>query len=296
MLINELPDDCLLAIFDYIQDIKDLINLFKVFEKWSDIIADRAKKLKYLIDQPTYSPGYVYLHLKEPIDVTCLSKLFPNLRIAEFSYSCDEEAPIVDMIRLIRGSDSLKGIIFDCDYHLAFGCIPENANLEMLSTGYIYPNIDGIYENVKQLHLWNTNLGLFGCAAHRFPNLERLKIYATEDLREEYSDAPVLANLKILEMGLPLIDCVGTCCSFKFMDGCPALQSAHIRIDSSRITFNRMIKRVNLRDLVIQFYQPSEWIELPRCMSKYPNLKHLAIRGTSLKDEHIKELILICQN
>uniref|UniRef100_T1L5M6 F-box domain-containing protein n=1 Tax=Tetranychus urticae TaxID=32264 RepID=T1L5M6_TETUR len=242
MLLNELPGDCLLSILDYIQDIKDLINLFK---------GKVCRQILY------YFTFIVYA-------------------IAEFAYSHDGKAPIGDMIKLIRG------IIFDCDYHLDFGCIPENANLEMLSTGYIYPNISGIYGNVKQLHLWNTNLGLFKCAAHRFPNLERLKIYATEDLREEYSDAPVLANLKILEMGLPLIDCVGTCCSFKFMDGCSALQSAHIRIDSSRITFNRMIN-----------YQSSEWIELPRCMSKYPNLKHLAIRGTYLKDVTIKQLILI---
>ncbi|XP_025018296.1 uncharacterized protein LOC112539766 [Tetranychus urticae] len=293
MLINELPDDCLLTIFDYIQDLRDLINCFKVSKNWRIKIVERTKKLQYLIDQPNYSSDYVYLHLKEPIDVKCLSKLFPNLRIAEFSYQLNGGAPIEDMVRLIINSNSLKGIIFDCDNHLEFGLVPENANLEMLSTGYIYPKMSGIYENVKQLHLWNYNLGLFESVAHCFPNLERLQIYATEDLSEQYSDAPVLANLKILEMGLPLNDWANICCSFKFMDAYPALQSAYIKIDSRTITFNHLITRDNLRDLVIQFYQPIEWNELSRCMLKYPNLKHLALRGTSLKDEHIMQLILI---
>ncbi|XP_015783016.1 uncharacterized protein LOC107360807 isoform X2 [Tetranychus urticae] len=294
MLINELPDDCLLAIFDYIQDIKDLINLFKVFEKWSDIIADRAKKLKYLIDQPTYSPGYVYLHLKEPIDVTCLSKLFPNLRIAEFSYPFNRRAPIEDMVQLIRDSESLKGIICHWDYYLNFELIPENENFEMFSAGYIDPNISGVYENVKQLHLLNSNLGLFECAAHCFPNLERLKIYATDGTEEQSSEAPVLANLKILEMCLPVDHWNYIWCSF--MDACPALQSAYFKIESRRYRFTDWIKHASLQDLVIQFdhlYEPFEWDRLRGLISKYPNLKHLALRNTYLKEEHIKQLILI---
>ncbi|XP_025018297.1 uncharacterized protein LOC112539767 [Tetranychus urticae] len=200
------------------------------------------------------------------------------------------------MAELIRHSESLKGIIFDSiriDCRLEFELMPWNANLEMLSIGYIDPDISGVYENVKQLHLCNSTLEKFKEVAHCFPNLERLRIYSREGLSEQYSDAPVLANLKIFEMRLPLINKEDTCCPFVFMDSCPALQSAHIRIDYSHFAFHRMIKCANLRDLVIQFYQPVEWNKLRKLMSKYPNLKHLALRYTSLKDELIKELISI---
>ncbi|XP_025016320.1 uncharacterized protein LOC112538681 [Tetranychus urticae] len=102
-----------------------------------------------------------------------------------------------------------------------------------------------------------------------------------------------MANLKLVELGLSSYDWTHFCLSFVFMDSCPALQSAYVKIDCCRITVNDSIKCTNLQDLVIQFYEPSEWDDLWRLMSKYPNLKHLALRGTSLKDEHIKQLILL---
>uniref|UniRef100_T1K4C5 F-box domain-containing protein n=1 Tax=Tetranychus urticae TaxID=32264 RepID=T1K4C5_TETUR len=206
MLINELPDDCFLEIFDYIQDLKDLINCFKVCEKWSNLIVVRTKKVKYFIDQPNYSPDSVCHQTDEPIDVTFLSKWLPNLRIVDLLYTRNGETPIEDIIKIIRELESLKGIIYGCHYCmescLDFESIPENPNLEMLSTGYIDLNIKEINENMKQLYLWDSTLDVFAEVAHHFPNLERL-------------------------------------------------------------------------------------------MSKYPNLKNLALRGTSLKDAQIKQLILI---
>uniref|UniRef100_T1L5M5 F-box domain-containing protein n=1 Tax=Tetranychus urticae TaxID=32264 RepID=T1L5M5_TETUR len=222
-----------------------------VFDKWRDLIAHYSKKIKYLRNQPNYSPDYVYLHLKEPIDVTCLSALFPNLRIAEFSYPL--EVPIEDIVKLIRDSECLKGIIhYGVNFKdFDFESIPENASLEMLTTGYIDRNMSGIYENVKQLHLLFSSLGLFERVAHRFPNLERLRIHAAEDVSEQPSVAPVMANLKIFEINLPVDDWVSLC--FSFMDKCPALQSAYIRFESRRIVFNHLIKNANLLDLAIQF-------------------------------------------
>ncbi|XP_025016313.1 uncharacterized protein LOC112538680 isoform X1 [Tetranychus urticae] len=297
MLINELPDDCFLEIFDYIQDLKDLINCFKVCEKWSNLIVVRTKKVKYFIDQPNYSPDSVCHQTDEPIDVTFLSKWLPNLRIVDLLYTRNGETPIEDIIKIIRELESLKGIIYGCHYCmescLDFESIPENPNLEMLSTGYIDLNIKEINENMKQLYLWDSTLDVFAEVAHHFPNLERLKIYNGEDRTDHYSNGPVMANLKIAELGLSSYDWTDFCCSFVFMDSCPALQSAYVKIDCCRITVNDSIKQANLQDLVIQFYEPIEWDNLRRLMSKYPNLKNLALRGTSLKDAQIKQLILI---
>uniref|UniRef100_T1K4F8 F-box domain-containing protein n=1 Tax=Tetranychus urticae TaxID=32264 RepID=T1K4F8_TETUR len=288
MLINELPDDCLLAIFDAIQDSKDLINCFKVREKWCNVIVGRTKRVKYLINQPL---DYFWNFVQEPVDVTSFRKLFPNLRIAEFSYLHYGRASIEGTTKLIRGSESLKGIIYDG--RLCFEYKTEHANLEMLSSRYIriyISNISGPCENVKQLRLFGSDQTELECLAHYFPNLERLHI---SRLKEDTTKYPVLANLKIVEINLYPDSWFNPWCSFKFMDWCPALQSAHIRIEYCQIHFNDSIKHANLQDLVIQFHQPLEWNDLQRLMSKYPNLKHLAIRGTSLRDEHIKQLILI---
>ncbi|XP_025016305.1 uncharacterized protein LOC112538473 isoform X3 [Tetranychus urticae] len=102
MLINELPEDCFVEIFDYIQDLKDLINCFKVCEKWSNLIVARTKKVKYFIDRPNHSPDSVFQQSDEPIDVAFLSEWFPNLRIFDFSNPFFENVPKEDIAKLIR--------------------------------------------------------------------------------------------------------------------------------------------------------------------------------------------------
>uniref|UniRef100_T1K4D6 F-box domain-containing protein n=1 Tax=Tetranychus urticae TaxID=32264 RepID=T1K4D6_TETUR len=285
MLINELPDDCLLAIFYRIQDLTDLVNCFKVCEKWSNLIVVRTKKVKYFMDQPN-SPDSVYHLSDEPVDVTFLSKWFPNLRIFDASYPFSDKVPKEDIAKLIRDSESLKGIM--CSVYSDFEL---NTNIEMLSTEFIDPKQIKINETVKQLYLWNSSLGEFKKVAHYFPNLERVKIELRNllDYVAYGSDGSVLENLKIVESA----EYAGECCSFIFMDLCPALQSAHIKIACWHINVNDSIKLASLQDLVIQFYEPKGWYALPRCMSKYPNLKHLAIRNAYLSDEDIKKLVLI---
>ncbi|XP_025016319.1 uncharacterized protein LOC107360689 [Tetranychus urticae] len=287
MLINELPDDCLLAIFDYIHILEDLINCFEVCEKWRNLIVGRTKRVKYVSVAWHCSSDSVFNRVNRPFDVTCLSKLFPNLRIFDFtnSFYLLSKVPIEDITKLIRDSESLKGIIWDKNLEFK---IPQNSNLEMLSTGFINPNINSIYETVKQLNLCNFTLREFKEVAHCFPNLERLNIKSSEDTTD-FSDGQVLENLKIVE----LADSNDTSCSFDFMDSCPALQSAYIEVNFVRFTCFYAKKHVNLQDLVLEFRVPNKWKDLSICISKYPNLKHLAIRNAYLRDEDIKQLILI---
>ncbi|XP_015782273.2 uncharacterized protein LOC107360167 isoform X4 [Tetranychus urticae] len=284
MLINELPDDCLLTIFDCIQDLTDLVNCFKVCEKWRNLVV-RTKKVKYFIDQPN-SPDSVCHLSDEPVDVTFLSKWFPNLRIVDVLLKTPKE----DIAKLIRGTESLKGIM--CYGYSDFAL---STNIEMLSISFIHPDIDlkqiKINETVKQINFWNSTLGEFKEVAHYFPNLERVKINirCLLDYVPYGSNDSVLENLKIVESA----EYSDTCSSFVFIDLCPALQSAHLKIASQYLTVNDSIKCTNLQDLVIEFGQPIEWNDIWRLMSKYPNLKHLAIKGTYLRAEHIKQLILI---
>uniref|UniRef100_T1K4E4 F-box domain-containing protein n=1 Tax=Tetranychus urticae TaxID=32264 RepID=T1K4E4_TETUR len=254
MLINELPDDCFVEIFDYIQDLKDLINCFKVCEKWSNLVADRTKKVKYFIDRPNYSPDSVFQQSDEPIDVAFLSEWFPNFRFDDLVLSpAQEKSPIE---KFFSGSESLKGII--CGKYFDFKLMPQKDNLEMLSLGFINPNRIVSNETVKQLNLWDSTLDSFKKVAHYFPNLKRLKISSFKDKIDYYSNGPVMKNLKIVELSgssrrSPYIFCN----SFVFMDSCPALQSAHIKIERGPILTIYSVKNANLQDLVLQLVSRS---------------------------------------
>ncbi|XP_015782388.1 uncharacterized protein LOC107360277 isoform X1 [Tetranychus urticae] len=301
MLINELPDDCLLTIFDCIQDLTDLVNCFKVCEKWRNLVVVRTKKVKYFTGRPNNSPDSVGHQSDEPFDVTFFSKWFPNLRIVDFCTCKGISIDVAD--KIIRDSKSLKGIIADkCSFWVCLDDLPRilmNANLEMLFTDYKFVATSVINENMKQLCLSTYSGYLPMEVAHTFPNLERLNITFCLAVRAgHYAYGPVMANLKIVELlvfSYRLYDWEEFRDSLAVMDLCPALQSAHINYLSAHagINFNDSVKNANLQDLVIQFGQPIEWDDLRRLMSKYPNLKHLALRGTFLKDDHIKQLILL---
>ncbi|XP_025017870.1 uncharacterized protein LOC112539514 [Tetranychus urticae] len=85
---------------------------------------------------------------------------------------------------------------------------------------------------------------------------------------------------------------------FQFMDSCPNLQSAHIHLRFYHIFVDESLKHESLRDLVIEFYfSDFNWDEFKRLSTKYPNLKHLALRNNnSLKNKHVEQLVTILPN
>ncbi|XP_015793926.1 uncharacterized protein LOC107370445 [Tetranychus urticae] len=205
MLINELPDDCLLTIFDCIRNLTDLVNCFKVCIKWRNLIIVRTKKVKYFIGRSNYPPDSVCHLSDEPFDVTFLSKWFPNLRIFDI-FTC-EGISIDVAAKLIRDSESLKGII--ADIFLCAGDLQRilmNDNLEMLSTDYMRLDTIEINENMKQLCLSSSNgflsIHVLKKVAHSFPNLERLHTYCQADIASQFTNGAVMANLKISGIGV----------------------------------------------------------------------------------------------
>ncbi|XP_015783862.2 uncharacterized protein LOC107361537 [Tetranychus urticae] len=221
MLINEIPDDCLLAIFDYIIDLDDLINCDKVCVKWSNLIAKRTKKVKYLRENPGYSSDTVYYQRSCSIDSTCLSKLFTNVKIADLS--SELHCKVEDAIEFVRKQESLKGLINPFDVPMEKYC----DELEMLSVEYFNPNNLRNVSSLKQLDVWEYTLEAFGRDAHYLPNLERLKIQI--NVPDKHYDGPVLEKLKILELFHYYEEQPETSFhGFQLMDSCPNLQSAHI--------------------------------------------------------------------
>ncbi|XP_015789365.1 uncharacterized protein LOC107366294 [Tetranychus urticae] len=306
MFINELPDDCLLIIFDLINELDDLLNCFKVCSKWSHLIADRTRKVKYLIehqdwrnDEPclSYPFDWVYFRTGEPIDGTCLSSLFPNLMVADFSDTFRERVKHEDIVTLIKKIKPLKGLFNPI--HSDTGTVFKYCNeLEMVLLKHIEPCIEKNGFNIKQLVLWNS-LTIFKNHAHYFPNLERLYINNQVKPDGPY-DGPISRRLKILEICSTCYDgrTRYTFYGFQFMDYCPNLQSAHIFLESDHIFVDESVKHESLQDLVLDFYRRNvEWNDLKRLLTKYPNLKHLTLwHNDRLENAHVEQLVRILPN
>ncbi|XP_015784204.1 uncharacterized protein LOC107361803 isoform X3 [Tetranychus urticae] len=296
MLINELPNDCLLIIFDQMNYLGDLINCSKVCIKWNHLVVKRTKKVKYFMEDPDYSSDYVYYRGRGPFDVTCLSTLFPNLKIAEFSHKMERKVEFEDIVAFVKNHESLKGLLLG--YFFTRPIEEHCDKLEMLSVDTLDPSIIQNGSSIKQLYILICTLDDFKRDAHHFPNLERLHIVSNE-APYSYYDGPVLEKLKIVELGFTFTYDTDICYGFHFMDSCPNLQSAHIFLDSHRFFVDETIKHKCLQDLVIDFGGPSRinWNDLKRLLMKYPNLKHLGLRGArNIKDEHIKQLVHILPN
>ncbi|XP_015789328.1 uncharacterized protein LOC107366256 [Tetranychus urticae] len=307
MFINELPDDCLLIIFGLINELDDLVNCYKVCSKWSHLIVERTRGVKYLVEHsdpwdedvsPRYPSGYVYYQTEEPMDGACLSTLFPNLMIAEFSCRFGEKVKYQDIVTFVKRIKSVNGIINK--FSNENESILQYCNqIEMLSTNTIEPCIKKNGVNIKQLHLWNYKIDFFKEDAHYFPNLERLHIGDIRGNLDKYYDGPIFRRLEIFEF---LSSCSDIQYAFQFMDSCPNLQSAHICLQSHRIFVDGSVKHESLQDLVIEINgveRPTsfDWNETKRLFMKYPNLKYLSLWGyMDLENEHIEQLVRILPN
>ncbi|XP_025016606.1 uncharacterized protein LOC107361496 isoform X2 [Tetranychus urticae] len=286
MLINELPDDCMLAIFDQFNNLHHLMACYKVCLKWSHLIAKRAKKVKYFIDWPDYSPDYVFYEDRDLIDVAGLRTLFPNLIVAEFSNRFNVKVKFEDIVEFVRNHESLKGMINSSCVVMEEYC----DKLEMLATDRIEPGSLRNCSSLKQLHVYKYTLDDFKRDAQYLPNLERLRIL----INDSYLNGPVLEKLKVVEMASCL---TRTFYGFQFMDSCPNLQSAHIVMNVHRLFVDETLKHESLQDLVIHFFYKGQiWNDLKRTLMKYPNLKHFSLSTEYMTDEYIEQLVHILPN
>ncbi|XP_015783820.1 uncharacterized protein LOC107361496 isoform X3 [Tetranychus urticae] len=290
MLINELPDDCMLAIFDQFNNLHHLMACYKVCLKWSHLIAKRAKKVKYFIDWPDYSPDYVFYEDRDLIDVAGLRTLFPNLIIAKFSDRFQSQVKFEDIAAFVRKHEPLKEMI--TSYRLAMEeCCDK---LEMLATDCSKPGILQNCIHSKQLSIRDDTLVNFKSDAQYLPNLERLLIL----INGSYLNGSVLEKLKVVIMHSNVCNLGTIFYGFQFMDLCPNLQSARITMDSRTVLVDETLKNESLQDLVIHFdFYDRDWNVIKRVLMKYPNLKHLALRNLRrIIDDNIEKLVHFLPN
>uniref|UniRef100_T1JR23 F-box domain-containing protein n=1 Tax=Tetranychus urticae TaxID=32264 RepID=T1JR23_TETUR len=302
MFINELSDDCLIAIFEYVNNLGDLINCFKVCSRWSYLIAERTKKAKYLLEEPAQKIDYV-IFFEDPsapcfYPFDCVYYQGRDLiDIFEFTKRFQNKVKSVDIVSFIRNHESLKGIIHvDADFVEYL----ENIKLEMLSCPLFDSSIIPNGSSMKQLCAEYDSLEDVKKIAPDFSNLEILRTVIKKNGNYDRIRVPVFEKLKILVLNSYTKE--GIFYGFQFMDSCPNLQSAHITMDSIHFFVDETIKHECLQDLVIDFYQRSNdeqknWNDEKRLLMKYPNLKHLKLAGVSnIKDANIKELVHILPN
>uniref|UniRef100_T1K8V0 F-box domain-containing protein n=1 Tax=Tetranychus urticae TaxID=32264 RepID=T1K8V0_TETUR len=194
MLINELPDDCMLAIFDQFDNLYHLMACYKVCLKWSHLIAQRIKKVKYFLDYyaylPDYSPDYVFYRDRDLIDLA---------------------VKFEDIVAFVRNHESLKGII-TYSLEVMEQCCDK---LEMLATKFSEARILRNCSSMKQLHINDYTLDDFERAycnnkiwsdlkrtLMKYPNLKHLSLRSPEYITDEHIKQLVnmLPNLVIFDV------------------------------------------------------------------------------------------------
>ncbi|XP_053201386.1 uncharacterized protein LOC128386379 isoform X2 [Panonychus citri] len=109
---------------------------------------------------------------------------------------------------------------------------------------------------------------------------------------DERYNGPNLSKLKILEAVLSGWD--GNEDNFDLLDFCPSLESALICCAPDDQHIDLLIKNYNLKDLVIEIplVDYMNWSSIRKLLTKFPNLLHLAIRGSQdVADCHVEELV-----
>ena len=291
MNINNLPDDCLLHIFNIFHKFGTLLNCSQVCERWKYLVLLRLSNVKYLADYgpiESYPVSNTILYENEnQLDLVERLEWFPKLKIIENSSDPD-----------CFSNPTVEGFLFS-QVHLEnfTNCNPSLKMLAIDSLCDFFANdIQGPMLN--QLHL-GCPVSKFSKYAKYFPNLKRLHIvHHTLDSYEQSSyTGPTLEKLEILEV-------IGTSQwgsqyeyrGFSLADKCPVLKSAYHYIDrDGEFYADSGIKNHFLEDLVIQLsgHAHVKWSILRRVLYKYPNLKHLAIRRgyDCISHENVLEIV-----
>ncbi|XP_053201390.1 uncharacterized protein LOC128386383 [Panonychus citri] len=290
MSFNDLPDNCLWKILENFHRVKQLIRLSKVCSRWSDLIAPKFNRVKYLqvmkykkrdyIDKNIFWMNYYETKLWKNYN---LMELFPNLKIIEVSsYNF---YLVADLPKMLKNNPQIKGLISDLDLER----VGYLENIEMLAAVFQNQfNYKEVFrpDQLKQIRCYYFDMNDLPAFIEYFPSLKRLNIELNETDGVFYN-GPNLSSLKILE--LDTVDLVEQFTGFHFMDFCPSLESAFIHCWAENIHVDESIKNYNLRDLVIDGAGCFPRLSV---LSKFPNLHHLGMRYVdAINDNNLEKLI-----
>uniref|UniRef100_T1JQ48 F-box domain-containing protein n=1 Tax=Tetranychus urticae TaxID=32264 RepID=T1JQ48_TETUR len=287
--IIDLDEDCLLEIFSHIHDLQGLISLCSIGERWKAIIyKNRLKSVKYLMRfdsnrEPKLAKDTVYFHGYGPLIVTDQVNLFPNIEVLDLRAKLDKKLNENDILHFVNKANKLKGLIQEGRY-FSEEIIKKCENLEMLATTgtHLGPYLEEYVCKIKQLKLRCYSLDELSHNPRNLCNLERPNISVGS---VGMYNGPKLMKLKILEMSFT------SKYGFEFLNYCPGLESVYLLIKSNKHIVSGSTNRANGSEC------SQEWSSLWTLLVRYPNLKHLALRGnSSIFDIDVKELVALLPN
>ncbi|XP_015790082.1 uncharacterized protein LOC107366953 [Tetranychus urticae] len=301
MQLDDLPPECLLAILERITTLDELISLTKVCRKWEELIIHRLSKVKYIFGNENghSSPATVYIGEGKFLESPNFLQFIPNLRVLDLLFQKGFTLKTYHQAYEIIGrAKKLKGLIF---YSLAI--VPSLASYcetpEMVAI--IHPGVTWYQSfarfssKVKQLFVESAQIN--DLAYMNLDNLVRLHFSNIGDDLHFY-EGPILKNLEILEfksfLWAPHCRSLDVFAGYRLLDFCPSLKSVHLYDISKNQTPNTNKINHSLRDLVIEYSGESSmsFESLRNFLSKYPKLKHLAIRNYSnIGDANLVDLM-----
>ncbi|XP_053204307.1 uncharacterized protein LOC128388873 isoform X3 [Panonychus citri] len=260
MSFNDLPNECLCMILDKIFELEELIKLSKVCSKWSSLISLRYRKIKYLLiksNDDRFDLTKILMNDPKTIKDHNLRELLPNLRILSIpAVLFGDELEFEDVKKLVDDNPKIKGLIRLYSLNSDLFHLLNLENIEMISVKSLEFDYKKVFrpDQLKQIRLYETFITELPQYVEYFPSLKRL-------------------NISLL-----------------------LKESTFIRSPSKGEYIDISLKNYNLRDLVIEMSwgERLNWSFFCDLLSKFPNLHHLAIRGSGeINDDRIEELVTI---
>ncbi|XP_053210520.1 uncharacterized protein LOC128394242 isoform X3 [Panonychus citri] len=311
MNINDLPDDCLILIFEQFFDLKQFPTLSKICSRWRILVQERLKKvthLKYVsklselqTGWKNYTGKYVLTNKATFLERIKLSQVLPNV------YSINLQNGSSGILANLLGTGNSICILFiNNELNSQFiidknqldeKIIPHLESVEKLAT-----NNDQLVKKYLKNHGHLKRLKKFGYRlipvnmmhvisfAASLINLELLYVVCDRTFEKGWIENYIGPKFEKLE-SLYYRSKSSTCYATKFVDFCPNLRNFHLTFKNI-IPMDECVKHYNLEKLSILIQRARE-VNIIYLARKFPNIRHLIITGAVTQSDLIEMIKLL---
>lgn len=289
--IDSLPNEIILEIFEYLYELMDMINCSYVCKRWRCLALYRLSRVKGLC-----GPYCEYTICSDIISANVneseykITKLLPNLKIIDSLF--DGRGLTVRFTHALVHLKQLRAVRLYYPHLLARATVLPT-KIHSVNTHYSRRYFGLIASQLgpqlKQLYLMIFPFRELATYAHLMPLLIRLHLQLKPVEPDVYYHGPELSNLQILELVAKNQNgVISLNVALYMLNYCPKLKSAYFCLRTEKFCKklypSRIDRHTNLEDLVLIFHtnrqwrNPDYWNFLIVALTKFPNLKHLAIR------------------
>ncbi|XP_053202246.1 uncharacterized protein LOC128387112 [Panonychus citri] len=291
MQLNDLPEDCLSNIFDWIPCIKQLLSFSTVCSGWNNLVKRRLKKVRNLhlykcnlscsnqaefFNLWKYSPyNHIYTNDIGLLERVNVSKLLPNLKYFTTEFYGNQQCMCKATINVLSTSNTLIGLlgrspcinskVTNCSNRVHIDDIVRHCgNLEYLSSEskpFIRSFFFSFGDNLKHFEasvdlskfsLYHGATDSFTRLLAKMPNLETLSLSDEPEIEPPKWPKPKM-NLKQLEILNIPVD-VSTLQVLSFFPELPSLYLSFCISEDKDETFPFFGVHPNVQDLALEIY------------------------------------------